>query len=41
MYQQSRKILVFLVVIFLVITGTCGVIAAIGSKYTTGRKFES
>lgn len=41
MYQQSRKILIFLVAIFLVITGTCGVIAAIGSKYTMGRKFES
>lgn len=38
MYQQSRKILVFLVVIFLIITGTCGVIAAIGSKYTTGQE---
>lgn len=38
MYQQSRKILVFLVVIFLVITGTCGVIAAIGSKYTIGQE---
>ncbi|KAG1887792.1 hypothetical protein F4604DRAFT_1178742 [Suillus subluteus] len=38
MYQQSRKILVFLIVIFLVVTGTCGVIAAIGSKYTVGQE---
>ncbi|KAG1780982.1 hypothetical protein EV702DRAFT_687346 [Suillus placidus] len=38
MYQQSRKILVFLVVIFLVVTGTCGVIAAIGSRYTIGQE---
>ncbi|KAG2337679.1 hypothetical protein BDR05DRAFT_764308 [Suillus weaverae] len=38
MYQQSRKILIFLVVIFLVVTGTCGVIAAIGSRYTIGQE---
>lgn len=38
MYQQSRKILVFLVAVFLVVTGTCGVIAAIGGKYTIGQE---
>lgn len=40
MYQQSRKILVFLVVIFLIITSACGVIAAIGSRYTVGGEFD-
>jgi hypothetical protein len=32
MYQRSRKMLVFLSVIFLVIQITCGVIAAIQSR---------
>ncbi|KAG1738347.1 uncharacterized protein EDB91DRAFT_1347615 [Suillus paluster] len=38
MYQQSRKILVFLVVILLVVTITCGVIAVIGSRHTVGEE---
>ena len=33
MYQQSRKMLIFLVVIFLAITISCGVMSAVGSKY--------
>lgn len=38
MYQQSRKILVFLVSIFLAVTITCGVIAVIGNRYTVGKQ---
>lgn len=38
MYQQSGKILAFLVSIFLAITITCGVIAVIGKKYTVGEQ---
>ncbi|KAG2348031.1 hypothetical protein BDR05DRAFT_987337 [Suillus weaverae] len=38
MYQQSRKMLVFLVTIFLAVTITCGVIAVIGSRYTVGKQ---
>jgi hypothetical protein len=34
MYQRSRKMLVFLSVIFLVIQVTCGVIAAILGRIT-------
>ncbi|KAG2122795.1 hypothetical protein DEU56DRAFT_917688 [Suillus clintonianus] len=38
MYQQSRKMLVFLVSIFLAVTIACGVIAVIGSKNTLGEQ---
>jgi predicted RND superfamily exporter protein len=32
MYEQSRKILIFLIVIYFVVTITCGAIAAITSS---------
>ncbi|KAG1779104.1 hypothetical protein EV702DRAFT_120513 [Suillus placidus] len=38
MYQQSRKMLVFLVSILLAVTITCGVIAVMGSRYTVGKQ---
>lgn len=36
MYQQSRKVLIFLVVVFLSITIACGVIAAIEVRHVSG-----
>ncbi|KAG2107784.1 hypothetical protein BD769DRAFT_1779424 [Suillus cothurnatus] len=39
MYQRSRKVLIFLVVIFLAITITCVVIAAITTTQITGEEF--
>jgi hypothetical protein len=38
MYQQSRKVLIFLVVVFLSITIACGVIAAIEVRHVSGGK---
>jgi hypothetical protein len=38
MYQQSRKILAFLVSVFLAVTISCGVIAVIGNRYTVGEQ---
>ncbi|KAG2369119.1 hypothetical protein BDR07DRAFT_851881 [Suillus spraguei] len=37
-YQQSRKMLAFLVSILLAVTITCGVIAVIGNRYTVGKQ---
>lgn len=38
MYQRSRKMLIFLTIIFLVVNLTCGVIAAVVLKYMSGGK---
>jgi predicted RND superfamily exporter protein len=38
MYQRSRMILIFLVVIFLAVNIACGVIAAIALKHTMAGK---
>jgi predicted RND superfamily exporter protein len=38
MYQQSRKMLIFLVVIFMAITITFGVMGAIGGSHASARK---
>ncbi|KAG2348161.1 hypothetical protein BDR05DRAFT_609602 [Suillus weaverae] len=38
MYQKSRTMLIFLVIIFLAINIACGVIAAIGLKHTAGEE---
>jgi hypothetical protein len=40
MYQQSRKMLVFLIVIFLAIQITCVVITAIQVRYTSAGKLQ-
>ncbi|KAG1804757.1 uncharacterized protein HD556DRAFT_1326064 [Suillus plorans] len=39
MYRRSRKMLVFLIAIFLPVTITCVVLAAIGSSYISGEEF--
>ncbi|KAG2032191.1 hypothetical protein BDR03DRAFT_970883 [Suillus americanus] len=39
MYQRSRKMLIFLTIIFLVVNLTCGVIAAVVLKYMSGEEF--
>jgi hypothetical protein len=39
MYQRSRIMLIFLVVIFLIVYIACGVLAAIVSKYIVAGKF--
>jgi hypothetical protein len=39
MYQRSRIMLIFLVIIFVVINIACGVLAAIGLKYVVAGKF--
>jgi len=38
MYQRSRRVLIFLIIAFLVVTISCVVIAAIGTSYTLGGK---
>jgi len=38
MYQQSKKMFIFLVVVFLAITIACGVMVAIGSSQVSGGK---
>ncbi|KAG2103783.1 uncharacterized protein F5147DRAFT_276350 [Suillus discolor] len=38
MYQGSRMLLIFLVIIFLAVNITCGVIATIGLKYVAGEE---
>ncbi|OAX39356.1 hypothetical protein K503DRAFT_95316 [Rhizopogon vinicolor AM-OR11-026] len=39
MYQQSRKILAFIIVVFLTLTVTCGVYVAKGTALISGEKF--
>jgi predicted RND superfamily exporter protein len=39
MYQRSRIVLIFLVVVFLAVNIACGVITAIGLQYMVGGKF--
>jgi hypothetical protein len=41
MYEQSRKMLIFLVVIFLALTITIIVTAILGSRYIVGGKLPS
>ncbi|KAG2063896.1 hypothetical protein BDR04DRAFT_351322 [Suillus decipiens] len=41
MYQRSRIILIFLVIIFLAINMACGIMAAMQLKYTVGGKLYS
>jgi hypothetical protein len=39
MYQRSKSMLIFLVIIFLSVNIACGVLMAIGLKYVVGGKF--